>query len=146
MNILNVAEMRFGVPQRECPPHGESVSATTADVWQTLGAGHWLLVERFEHDGKRYALMVEAPHAPSLLQLLSSRERQVVRRAHAGAHNKLIAYELGISHSTVRVLVARAAWKLGARSRAELLRRLGPALKEAPDSSSRLCAAPSVAK
>jgi DNA-binding CsgD family transcriptional regulator len=37
--------------------------------------------------------------------------------------DKLIAYELGLAHSTIRVLLARAAQKLGARSRAELLER-----------------------
>jgi DNA-binding CsgD family transcriptional regulator len=33
----------------------------------------------------------------------------------------VIAYELGLAHATVRVLLARAAAKLGARSRVELI-------------------------
>jgi DNA-binding NarL/FixJ family response regulator len=41
-----------------------------------------------------------------------------------GRSNKLIAYELGLAHSTVRVLVARAAEKCGARARAELMARI----------------------
>ena len=54
---------------------------------------------------------------------LTDREQEVVAFASMGHHNKLIAYNLGISHSTVRVLIARAAAKLGARSRDELVRR-----------------------
>jgi hypothetical protein len=46
----------------------------------------------------------------------------VATLAVLGQHNKLIAYNLGISHSTVRVLMARAARKIGARSRDVLIR------------------------
>ncbi len=55
---------------------------------------------------------------------LSARERQVLAYAKLGHHNKLIAYELGIGSSTVRVLLARAAAKLGVRTRRELLHAL----------------------
>jgi two-component system, LuxR family, response regulator FixJ len=54
---------------------------------------------------------------------LTARERQVVALALNGVDNKVIAYDLGLAHSTVRVLIARAALKLGARSRHELLER-----------------------
>jgi DNA-binding NarL/FixJ family response regulator len=53
---------------------------------------------------------------------LTVRERDVVARALRGCANKVIAYDLGLAHSTVRVLMARAAIKLGAHSRDELLR------------------------
>jgi DNA-binding NarL/FixJ family response regulator len=36
------------------------------------------------------------------------REQQVVALATLGRTNKFIAYELGLAHSTVRVLMARA--------------------------------------
>lgn len=52
---------------------------------------------------------------------LSNREADVVHLAVQGRHNKWIAHELGLSHSTVRVLLARAAKKFGAKSRDELL-------------------------
>jgi DNA-binding NarL/FixJ family response regulator len=42
-----------------------------------------------------------------------------------GHSNKEIAYELGIAHSTVKVLIFRAGTKLRARTRAELLRSIG---------------------
>jgi len=54
---------------------------------------------------------------------LTLRERQIVTLAAAGQHNKLIAYNLGISHSTVRVLMGRAARRLRASSRAALIHR-----------------------
>jgi DNA-binding CsgD family transcriptional regulator len=55
---------------------------------------------------------------------LSGRERQVTSLAALGRSNKLIAYELGLAHSTVRVLFARAAVKLGARTRSEVIERV----------------------
>jgi DNA-binding CsgD family transcriptional regulator len=53
--------------------------------------------------------------------LLSPRERELVTLAAAGKTNKEIAHEIGLAHATVRVLLARAAAKLGAKSRRELL-------------------------
>lgn len=54
---------------------------------------------------------------------LSIRERQILASAARGWSNKEIAHELGIAHSTVRVLLGRAARKLGARTRDELMSR-----------------------
>jgi DNA-binding CsgD family transcriptional regulator len=55
---------------------------------------------------------------------LSPREREAVDRALMGSTTKMIAFDMGISNSTVRVLLARAARKVGARSRRELLERI----------------------
>jgi DNA-binding NarL/FixJ family response regulator len=63
--------------------------------------------------------------APSGLAALSPREGEVLRFACLGHHNKLIAFELGLSSSTVRVLLWRAMRKLGVRSREELVRLAG---------------------
>jgi DNA-binding CsgD family transcriptional regulator len=52
---------------------------------------------------------------------LTPRERQAVRLASQGASNKVIAYEMGISASTVSVLLHRVARKLDTRSRDEML-------------------------
>jgi DNA-binding NarL/FixJ family response regulator len=54
---------------------------------------------------------------------LSEREREVLAMAAMGHHNKLIAYELGLAHSTVRVLLHRAAAKLGAACRRDAIER-----------------------
>jgi DNA-binding NarL/FixJ family response regulator len=89
--------------------------------WRTLVQGRWSLVDQMDHDGRRYILARENAPAASGSALLTARERQIMGFARLGHDNKLIAYELGISHSTVRVLIARAAKKLGVRTRAELV-------------------------
>ncbi|HTQ06766.1 MAG TPA: helix-turn-helix transcriptional regulator [Polyangiaceae bacterium] len=90
--------------------------------WRALVDGQWSLVDQIEVDGRRYVVARENEPRASGLEALTERERQVVGYAQLGHHNKLIAYELGIAHSTVRVLISRAAAKLGARTREELLR------------------------
>ena len=91
------------------------------DEWKGLVAARWSLVEHFESDGKRYILACENDlHVPGP-SLLSQREQQVLAYASLGHSSKLIAYELGITDSTVRVLMARATAKLGARSRKEAI-------------------------
>lgn len=92
--------------------------------WKALVSGKWSLVDRLEHDGRRYIVAREnEPRAPGPTAL-SDREKQVLGYARLGHHNKLIAYELGIAHSTVRVLMARAMAKLGVRTREELLQSI----------------------
>jgi DNA-binding NarL/FixJ family response regulator len=48
----------------------------------------------------------------------------VVTLALLGHADKVIAYNLALAPSTVRVLMARAAEKLGAHSREELLEKI----------------------
>jgi DNA-binding CsgD family transcriptional regulator len=70
--------------------------------------------------------LAASPHTPEKhgrFRPLSPREREAVSRAMLGESNKVIAYELGVSASTVGVLLHRAARKLGSRTRAELLAR-----------------------
>jgi DNA-binding CsgD family transcriptional regulator len=92
------------------------------DDGEALGSG-WTLVDSFERDGRRYVLAVESPPAIPGFRLLTVREREIVRQALLGRSNKVIAYELGLAESTVRVLMARATAKVGARSRKDLLSR-----------------------
>jgi DNA-binding CsgD family transcriptional regulator len=84
-------------------------------------AGRWSLIDQIEQNGERYIVARQnEPTAPGPA-LLSKREKEVVGYAKLGHHDKLIAYNLGISHSTVRVILGRAKAKLGVRSRKELL-------------------------
>jgi DNA-binding CsgD family transcriptional regulator len=95
-------------------------------AWQALVDGKWSLVDQLELDGKRYIVARKnEPRAPGPTAL-SDREKQVLGYARLGHHNKLIAYELGIAASTVRVLMSRAMAKLGVESREELLKALEP--------------------
>lgn len=91
--------------------------------WTALVDARWTLLDHFDSDGRRFVIArsnaSDVPQAPDLTE----RERQVLAYAALGHTNKLIAYELGIAASTVRVLVARAAKKLGASSRDEAVAR-----------------------
>jgi DNA-binding CsgD family transcriptional regulator len=92
--------------------------------WKALVAGRWSLVDQIDADGRRYIIARQNdPVAPGP-ETLTAREKQVAGFAKLGHHNKLIAYELGIADSTVRVLLARAAAKLGVGSRDELVRAM----------------------
>lgn len=83
--------------------------------WPVRIGGRWSLVDAFDSDGRRYVVAV----ADETVSALTEREREVLSRAATGHSNKVIAYELGLSSSTVRVLLSRAATKLGVRRREE---------------------------
>ena len=89
--------------------------------WQAQLGDDWVLVDTFERDGRRFVLAMEKRSSVPGFELLSLREREVVLKALQGLHNKAIAYDMGLAPSTVRVLMARATAKVGARSRRELL-------------------------
>jgi len=93
-------------------------------AWKPLVAARWSLVDSYERNGVRHITARENAPVPTGVATLSLRERQVGALAEQGHSNKLIAYELGLAHSTVRVLLARAAVKMGARTRVELIQRL----------------------
>jgi DNA-binding CsgD family transcriptional regulator len=84
-------------------------------------ARFFFLIDAFESAGARYLVLREITPDGSDLDVLTPRQRQIAALAVTGRHNKLIAHELGIAASTVRVLLARAARRLGARGRRELL-------------------------
>jgi len=100
--------------------------------WKALVMGRWSLVDHMEHDGHRYVVARENEPTAGGPAALTGRERQVIGYARLGHHNKLIAYELGISHSTVRVLLARAAKRLQVRTREELIEACAQTPEPAP--------------
>jgi DNA-binding CsgD family transcriptional regulator len=89
--------------------------------WPPRVQTRWTLVDAFSKDGTRYVVARENLAWAEGLEALTERERQVVASAAAGKRNKEIAYELGVAHSTARVLLARACARLGVRSRENLL-------------------------
>lgn len=99
---------------------GDALAVT--EQWRALVAGRWTLVDEFDRDGRRF--IVARPNRPASdpLKRLTKRETQVVRAAAFGHSNKLIAYELGVSQSTVSACLRRAVKKLGVRDRLELIR------------------------
>jgi DNA-binding CsgD family transcriptional regulator len=96
---------------------GRSNPSAAIEARTALVSARWSLLDHFDNDGRRFVVAAcnepEVPHAVEL----SVRETQVLSYAALGQHNKLIAYNLGISASTVRVLLHRAATKLGAKGR-----------------------------
>ncbi|MFT3837358.1 MAG: LuxR C-terminal-related transcriptional regulator [Myxococcaceae bacterium] len=98
--------------------------------WRPLVISRWSLLDDFDSDGKRFVVAVEnGPPTRPPRRDLSEREHQVLTQAHLGHSNKVIAYELGLSSSTVRVLLHRAAKKLGATTRAGALERFAKLAK-----------------
>ena len=91
--------------------------------WRALVKARWSLVDHFERDGKRFIVAVSNAPAPPEVEQLTARERGVIALAAQGHTTRLIAYELGLSESTVRVLLMRAARKLGARTREKAIVR-----------------------
>ncbi|MGE0790293.1 MAG: LuxR C-terminal-related transcriptional regulator [Sandaracinaceae bacterium] len=98
-------------------------------LWQGLVDGRWSLIDHFDSDGRRY--VVARRNDPSLTRprRLSSRERAVLAYAALGRSNKEIAYELGLSKSSVGSYLRAAMGKLGLRHRADAahLFAMGPA-------------------
>lgn len=92
--------------------------------WRPLVRSRWSLVDEFDSDGRRFVVAIEnAPPTRPPRKDLSEREHQVMTQAHLGHTDKVIAYELSLSVSTVRVLVHRATRKLGASTRRDALAR-----------------------
>lgn len=90
------------------------------EEWRGLVAARWTLVEVREIGGRRFFLACENQTNTPRLSRLTAREQQVAAFASFGYAHKLIAYHLGISASTSRVLLRRALTKLGIPSRREL--------------------------
>lgn len=90
--------------------------------WRPLVSSQWSLLDEFDTDGQRFIVAIDnRPPTRTPRGRLSEREHQVLTQAHLGHSNKVIAYELGLSHATVRVLLHRAARKLGVGTRAEAI-------------------------
>jgi DNA-binding NarL/FixJ family response regulator len=89
-------------------------------IWQALVAGRWSLLDHFDSDGRRFVVAhrndAEVPDARGL----THRECQVLAHLALGRSNKMIAYELGLSTSTVAGHLASARAKLRLPSAAAL--------------------------
>ncbi len=114
-------------------PWGPSLEPPTVELARALVKAQWTLVASYEEQGSRYFVARESC-TPTVARL-TSRERQIVTKALRGLNNKQIAHDLGIADATVRVLMARAAGRLGVHTRAELL--VHPALAELRDAAQR---------
>lgn len=105
---------------------GRAESDGALAAWEALVAGRWSLVDRFDADGRRWIVAVQADPMHPDPRGLSKRERQVATFVGLGHATKRIAYALGLSTTSVTTHASRAAAKLGLRSRAELAAFFSP--------------------
>ncbi len=81
----------------------------------------WTVAAQFEQEGFTYRILRRPLPASGIAPALTKREEDAVSLACAGHSNKSIAQVLDVSPSTIGVLLFRAAAKLSAKSRTELL-------------------------
>lgn len=81
----------------------------------------WTIAEQFVREGFSYRVMRRPLEFEQSPPRLTKREEHAVELAASGNTNKSIAQVMNVSPSTVGVLLFRAAAKLNAKSRSELL-------------------------
>ena len=82
----------------------------------------WHVVEKVSVGSTDYVLLRRTKGPKTGVESLTPRERDAVRHACTGASNKDIAWAMGISDSTVGVLLLRACRKLKVVGREALIR------------------------
>ena len=97
-------------------------SPEALDDWGALLAGKYSVVPREDSDGKRYYVLIDNAPAAQRHARLQQAEIDVLTLAARGYTGKDTAYALGIAASGVSTLLARAASKLGLRSRVALIK------------------------
>jgi DNA-binding CsgD family transcriptional regulator len=96
-----------------------------AVFWRALATNHAVPLDFFDLGSKRYVLLplnAEVPEA-KLAGSLTARELEIVGRVAAGDANKAIAFDLGLSMSTVASHLSSAIAKLGLDSRVRLIEK-----------------------
>ena len=94
-------------------------ASSTAAIGGRLSETGWTTVARFREGGARYIVIRQSP--ASGLAVLTDAERAVVENMARGLSTKEAACELGVDAATVRVLLMRAARRLGVRDRRSLI-------------------------
>jgi DNA-binding CsgD family transcriptional regulator len=107
-------------------PSEEHASQAPSGVFRASGAqkrrdSGWSVAAQFEQEGFSYRVLRRPLDVARTSPGLTKREEDALALACAGHSNKGIAQVLDVSPSTVGVLLFRAAAKLNAKSRSELL-------------------------
>jgi DNA-binding CsgD family transcriptional regulator len=100
-------------------------------LWRALVSGRWSLVDKFDRDGRRFLVAHKNDPRTRAVAALTEREQQVTAYLALGHSNKRIAYELGLSESTVSEVGRRSLAKLGISSRADLAQLYAGNVREA---------------
>ena len=116
----------LGVIGADSSGQGVLLAALVPRGWQLKPAfrERWRAITSHLASGRRTRFLVAKPNPPRppAVPQLTPRERAVVALAVLGRSNKLIAYELGLSLSSVGTYLQRAQRRLGVSSRAALIR------------------------
>ena len=91
------------------------------ELWSALVGGRWSVFDQFDRDGRRFIVARRNELALDDPRSLSTAERMILLYASWGHSLKLIAYEVGLSPSSVFAHLKLAMRKLGLRQRSELL-------------------------
>lgn len=118
----------FGLGVSGCLSYADGIDSLTKVLWLVLNGGACFPRESICNQHKvqhpTSTLQVEVAPVQQVEHLLpdvdlTDREQDVVRQLRLGKPNKIIAYELGISISTVKVHVRNIMRKTGATNRVE---------------------------
>ena len=93
-----------------------------AEAVRGILAGEWKILDHFEGSQRRF-LVAQRCRAGDA-RALSARERQVLALAVRGHSNKFVAFELGLTSSTVATHLRRSMAKLHVESREALIQAL----------------------
>jgi len=115
---MSTAELRDLAIRADASKGSVRDPSEAALAWRALLDGRYDVVDEFESHGRKY-VVVRRPRARRAM--LTPREREVLQYAASGIAGKRIAYELGLSQSTVALHLKSAARKLGYRSRVALV-------------------------
>ncbi|MBT8483923.1 MAG: helix-turn-helix transcriptional regulator [Myxococcales bacterium] len=102
----------------------EHTDAALAEWW-ALVRGRWSMVDWFDTDERRYVLALPNPPTVPNPRGLTEQEQQVTAFAALGDSHKLIAYRLGLSRSRVSHLLTSGMRKLGVKTQAQLVEKMG---------------------
>jgi DNA-binding CsgD family transcriptional regulator len=123
------ARQNLQLAARDIERAGATLRDGTGRILRPLGgvaSANCFLVDHFESDGKRFIVALENAPLTSTLSALSPAERTVVAHAARGLSTKEVGYALGITDSTVRVLIMRAARRCGVKTRGDLFKLAEP--------------------
>jgi DNA-binding CsgD family transcriptional regulator len=90
-------------------------------LWKGLVSGRWSLVDHFDSDGRRFVVAKRNAITSHAWSALTEREGQILAYLAEGQAPKLIAYQLGLSTTTVSADLSRIMRKLSVGSRFELI-------------------------
>lgn len=93
-----------------------------AEVMRGVMSGEWVITDHFQGEGRRFLIVQRCRAGDG--RALSEREREVLALALQGHSNKFVAYELGLTSSTVATHLRRAMAKLRVESREALIQAL----------------------